>query len=133
MIRELVPVSSSALLTISSTHTGGFFTGQTGNTYSLGVSNNSLAGPTVGAVTVTELTPNGLTFVSMAGNGWYCSSNVCARSDVLAPGAAYPPLTLVVDVSSNAPASLVNQATVTGGGSFAAAADDLTVEGPASR
>ena len=130
VIRELVPVSSSALLTISSTHTGGFFTGQTGNTYSLGVSNNSLAGPTVGAVTVTELTPNGLTFVSMAGNGWYCSSNVCARSDVLAPGAAYPPLTLVVDVSSNAPASLVNQATVTGGGSFAAAADDLTVVAP---
>jgi len=130
VIRELVPVSSSALLTISSTHTGGFFTGQTGNTYSLGVSNNSLAGPTVGAVTVTELTPNGLTFVSMAGNGWNCSSNVCARSDVLAPGAAYPPLTLVVDVSSNAPASLVNQATVTGGGSFAAAADDLTVVAP---
>jgi uncharacterized repeat protein (TIGR01451 family) len=69
-------------------------------------------------VTVTENAPSGLTLVSMAGTGWTCPSpgNTCNRSDALAPGASYPGITVTVNVATNAPSQLENQASVTGGG-----------------
>ncbi len=42
------------------------------------------------------------------------------RSDSLAPGASYPPVTVTVNVSANAPAQSTAQVTVSGGGSAAA-------------
>jgi hypothetical protein len=40
----------------------------------------------------------------------------CTRSESLAPGAGYPPITVIVNVSTNAASSLTNVATVSGGG-----------------
>ncbi len=40
----------------------------------------------------------------------------CSRSDPLAPGASYPPLTLTVNVSANPPQTVVNVVSFTGGG-----------------
>jgi uncharacterized repeat protein (TIGR01451 family) len=126
-IRVLVPVATHALLSIASTHSGNFLLGQTGATYSVVVSNNALAGPTSGMVTVAETVPTGLTLVSMSGAGWNCSGAACVRSDALNPGASYPPITVTVNVAANAPLAVTNGVGVSGGGSIAANASDVTI------
>lgn len=120
------------LLGISLTHSGTFTQGQTGVTYTITVSNSISAGPTTGAVTVTETVPVGLTLVSMSGTGWSCSGNVCSRADALTIGASYPPITVVMNVSSTAPAQVTNQVSVSGGGSPSATASDPTTIVPAA-
>src|SRR5205814_1050065 len=104
-------------LTIAKTHSGNFTPGQIGATYTLTVSNGG-AGPTSGTVTVTDTLPSGLTATGLAGSGWTCTlaTLTCTRSDVLAAGASYPPITLTVNVAANAPPSITNVAVVAGGG-----------------
>lgn len=122
-IRMLVPAGARALLSVSLTLSDSFAPAQTGATYSIVVSNAAAAGPTAGAVSVTNLVPPGLTLVSMAGQGWTCGSAVCTRSDALAAGAVYPPIAVTVNVATNPPAQVDNIVTVTGGGSPAASAE----------
>ena len=103
-------------LTISKSHTGNFFQGQTGATYTITVSNIG-SGATSGTVTVSDALPTGLTATAISGTGWSCDTlTFCTRSDALAPAASYPAITLTVNVSSTAPASVTNTATVSGGG-----------------
>jgi uncharacterized repeat protein (TIGR01451 family) len=110
-------VSSAPDLTISKSHTGSFTQGQTGAAYSITVSNAGTAA-TSGTVTVADTVPTGLTAVSIAGGGWTCTqpAGPCTRSDALATAGAYPSLTVTVNVASNAPASVTNTGTVSGGG-----------------
>ena len=110
-------------LTIRKTHNGSFTQGQAGAVYSLLVSNSG-PGPSSGPVTVTESLPAGLTLVSMVGQGWTCGATTCTRSDTLAAGASWPAITATVNVASNAPAQVINQASVTGG---ATASDPTTI------
>ncbi|HET8947707.1 MAG TPA: hypothetical protein VFQ07_12065, partial [Candidatus Polarisedimenticolia bacterium] len=114
-------------LQIVKSHSGNFTAGQTGANYFVVVSNIG-SGPTFGMVTVTELRPPPLTLVSMAGPGWSCpaSGNTCNRSDALAPGAAYPPVTVTVNVASNSYTPVVNEADVSGGGAPDAFSTDST-------
>ena len=107
-------IVASPDLTIAKTHTGNFFAGQTGVVYSVVVSNSGQAS-TSGVVTVTEVPPAGLSSVTLSGTGWACIGLSCTRSDVLAPGVSYPPIVVTANVDINAPASLVNQANVSGG------------------
>src|SRR5262245_4216682 len=102
-------------LTLTKTHTGSFTQGQSGAVYTLTVSNSG-ASSTVGTVTVTDTLPAGLTATALSGTGWACTLATlsCNRSDVLA-AASYPAITLTVDVSAAAPASVTNVATVSGG------------------
>ncbi len=116
--------SYPALLTITKYHTTGMALGQQGATYTITVSNAVTALPTNGTVTVTDSLPTGLTLVSMTGSGWSCASTMCTRSDVLAAGTSYPPITITVNVAANAVSPLVNTATVMGGGSASASASD---------
>jgi len=69
-------------------------------------------------VTVVDLLPPSLTATAMTGTGWTCflATLTCTRSDVLAFGASYPPITLTVNVSSTAPGIVSNTAGVAGGG-----------------
>jgi uncharacterized repeat protein (TIGR01451 family) len=115
------PVSN---LNISVTHAGDFIQGQSGASYTLTVSNLSGASSTTGFVTVTDAIPSGMTLMSMAGSGWTCIGNACSRSDSLAAGASYPPITLTLVVSANAASPQINQATVSGGGSISSSATD---------
>jgi hypothetical protein len=115
------------VLTISKSHVGDFAVGDSGDTYTVTVSNTAGAGPTSGTVTVTDAVPPGLTLDSMVGTGWTCESNSCTRSDVLAAGASYPAITVTVDVASDATSPQVNSVTVSGGGSASATATDSTV------
>lgn len=104
-------------LTISKSHTGDFTQGQTGATYTVTVSNGGGASSS-NTVTVTDNLPAGLTATAIAGSGWSCTLGTltCSRSDVLAGGGSYPPITVTVNVSSTAPATVTNQATVSGVG-----------------
>jgi uncharacterized repeat protein (TIGR01451 family) len=123
-------------MTVSKQHAGAingaFFQGETGATYSIFVSNNgNLA--TIGAVSVVDTLPaTGLTATDISGTGWSCTLNnlTCTRSDVLAPGAAYPGITVTVNVASDAPDHVFNLATVSGGGEVNTGNDfaqDLTI------
>jgi uncharacterized protein (TIGR03437 family) len=104
-------------LAISKTHTGSFTQAQNGATYTIAVSNAGGV-PTTAPVTVVDTLPNGLSAAGIAGTGWSCvpATLTCTRSDALAAAASWPPISVSVNVASNAPASLTNIATVSGGG-----------------
>ncbi len=123
---------------MTSTHPGSFRQGDSADAYTLTVSSAATGGPSTGTVTVADTLPPGLTPVEMTGDGWTCSlapvtlpptssgrnappntyepRPACQRSDPLAPGSAYPPVTLRVAVANNAQPSVTNTATASGGG-----------------
>src|SRR5262245_37400354 len=105
-------------LTISKTHVGNFFQGQTGATYTVTVSN--LAGTaSLGTTTVTDTIPAGLTLTGLNGGAsWACTvaTATCTSTLSVAPGNNYPAITVTVNVAANAPPSVTNTATLSGGG-----------------
>lgn len=119
-------VAPPPVLTISKTHVGNFTEGESGATYTITVSNTAGAGPTNGTVTVMDTLPPGLILDSMAGTGWTCVANSCTRGDALAGGGSYPPITVTVEVASDATSPQINSVTVSGGGSASATATDST-------
>jgi CSLREA domain-containing protein/uncharacterized repeat protein (TIGR01451 family) len=104
-------------LTVIKTHTGTFTQGDSGKTYTITVTNSGLAA-TSASVSVVDTLPVGLTATAMTGAGWTCTlgTSTCTRSDVLAAAASYPAITLTVNVSVGAAASVTNIVTVSGGG-----------------
>lgn len=109
-------------LTITKTHSGSFTPGQIGATYTLTVTNVGSIG-TTGMVTVTDILPSGspapLTVTGIQGNNWSCTGGaapVCTTSNSLGSGVSYPVITVTVNVAANPPASIINTATVSGGG-----------------
>jgi uncharacterized repeat protein (TIGR01451 family) len=98
-------------------HTGNFRQGDNNDTYTIIVTNIGTAG-TVGTITLVDSLPAGLTASAISGPGWTTdlSTLTCSRAESLAPGMAYPPLTLVVNIATNAGLSLTNVAIVSGGG-----------------
>lgn len=115
-------IAPAADLAISKTHVGNFTQGDPNDEYTIAVVN---IGPayTVGTVSVVDALPAGLTAVDMSGPGWTATLTnlTCTRFDSLAPGASYPPITLTVSVATNAPASVTNTASVSGGGDVSSA------------
>jgi uncharacterized repeat protein (TIGR01451 family) len=116
--------SNPPSLSVAIAHTGNFTQGQQNATYTLTVTNKSGASSTNGTVYVNEILPPSLTVVSMAGTDWVCSAYSCSRSDALGGGSSYQPITVTVNVSSTAPASVVNMVAVSGGGSGASVASN---------
>ncbi len=114
---EVLPGIAGADLTVSKTHSGSFIQGQTGASYAIVVTNVGGA-PTTGTVTVADTLPLGMTATAMNGSGWTCNVNSlsCTRSDALATGSSYPSITLKVNVANNAPSTVTNFVTVSGGG-----------------
>jgi uncharacterized repeat protein (TIGR01451 family) len=129
-------IVAPANLSITKTHTGEFERRETG-TYTITVSNNAGAGPTLGTVTVVDTLPpvnHTLVPTAISGAGWTCDLGTltCTRSDVLVPGASYPPITLTVNVPKNIRANVTNSATVSGGGdpNSHTATDPTHIDGP---
>lgn len=117
-------------LVIASSHVGNFTQGDSGKSYRVTVRN---AGglPTSGMITATDTLPSGLTATAISGNGWACDLGTltCTRSDVLGASSSFPAITIIVNVAANAPSSVSNVATVSGGGESNAGNDtasDLT-------
>ncbi len=115
------------VLSIAKTHSGNFFQGQSGATYTIQVTNNG-PGSTAGTVTVTDTLPTSLTATGMAGTGWTCTLTnwTCTRSDGLPAGQSYPPITVTVNVAPSAPSTVTNMASASGGGAAIASANDPT-------
>ncbi len=110
-------ITSFPDLVISLAHSGSFTQGDSGDAYTITVTNNGTA-PTVGQVSVIAVLPAGLTATEISGAGWATDLGTltCTRSESLAPGTGYPPITVIVNVSTNAASSLTSVATVSGGG-----------------
>ncbi len=129
-------IQQAADLNAASSHTGSFVQGDTGDTYTLTVADvdgpnaATTGGPALGLVSVTDSLPWGLTATGMSGPGWTCRVDAltCYRTDTLAAGSSYPPVTLTVNVAANAPASVTNSVTVSGGG-MTSGADSSTSAG----
>jgi uncharacterized protein (TIGR03437 family) len=104
-------------LTLSVAHSGTFSADSTDSTFTLTVRNSGDRATTT-AVNVVDTLPAGLTATAISGSGWTCtlSTLTCSRPDSVAAATAYPPITLSVRVAANAPASVTNNASVTGGG-----------------
>ena len=115
-------------LTIAKSHTGNFTQGQTGAQYSITVTNAGSASTNGTTVTVTDTLPTGLTATAITGTGWTCvlGTLTCTRTTVLTAGSSYPLITLTVTVANNAPASVTNSVTVSGGGQIYTANDTAT-------
>ncbi|WP_028544641.1 S-layer homology domain-containing protein [Paenibacillus taiwanensis] len=111
-----VTITAIPDLTLSKTHTGNFKQGQTNASYTLTASNIGAAA-TSGLVKVTDTLPPGLIAKSISGAGWTCTVGTvtCTRSDALAGGGQYPPITLLVDVNG-VPSTAINRAEISGGG-----------------
>ncbi len=106
------------ILLLTDTHIGAIYQGQTNASYSLLVKN--IGGSTnVGMVTVTEKPPTGLIVTALTGTGWSCSvaTLICSRTDPIAAGQTYPPITVTGTIAGNASGSVTNLATVAGAGS----------------
>jgi uncharacterized repeat protein (TIGR01451 family) len=108
-------------LTILKSHTGSLTGGST-IPFTISVANVGSA-PTDGStVKVTDTLPSSgfSSVVSASGDGWRCDvdglSVTCTRSDVLAPGATYPPITVSAKIQPVPPMTLCNTAFVSGGG-----------------
>jgi uncharacterized repeat protein (TIGR01451 family) len=105
------------------------FTVGSNATFTLAVSNiGQLA--TSGTVTVEDILPAGLTFVSAVGTGWTCSgtsSVSCTRSNALAAGSAYPNIVITVTPTPPATPSITNTSSVSGGGDVSPANNSSTV------
>ena len=114
---DVAPVGGTTDLTVSVAHTGSFTQGSTGKTYSI-VVRSAGRSATSGQITVTDSLPSGLTATGLSGTGWACSlgSLTCTRSDSLAGNSNAPAITLTVNVDAGAPTSVINSATVSGGG-----------------
>src|ERR1051325_10705841 len=110
-------MASVADLAIFQTHSGSFTQADVGDTYTLTVTNLGAAA-TVGTVTMTDALPAGLTATAIGGSGWTgnLGTMTCTRSDALAAGARYPPITGTGNVATNGPAGVTNTALVSGGG-----------------
>lgn len=95
----------------------GFVAGING-TYTLTVSNAGPA-PTSGTITVTDVLPAGLTYVSATGTGWTCGNAAgtvtCTSNAAIAANAAGNPITLTVLPSAAAAPNVTNTASVSGG------------------
>jgi exo-1,4-beta-D-glucosaminidase len=117
-------IGPAADLNAASSHSGSFTQGDKADHYTLTVPNvdgpnaPATGGPSLGLVSLADTLPWGLTATAMSGTGWTCdvAAVTCYRSDPLAAGSSYPPVKLTVSVAANAPKSVTNSVTVSGGG-----------------
>jgi uncharacterized repeat protein (TIGR01451 family) len=109
----VIPLGSPDL-GITITHTGDFSVGDQ-DVYNLTIANSGLM-PTAGTVTLIDILPAGLDYISAAGPGWTCSASgqrvICTNPGPISPGVPST-LDISVRVGSAAIPGVTNLATVT--------------------
>jgi exo-1,4-beta-D-glucosaminidase len=136
-IASPTPIVGVPGLTADNAVDGAFRQGDTGDRYEITVMNVGAA-PTNGSaatpITATVTVSAGQTIGALQGSGWTCHldaitapqaepADTCYRSDVLAgENGEEPPITVVVSVAGNAPATGTETVRVDGGGSVGGAA-----------
>jgi exo-1,4-beta-D-glucosaminidase len=114
----VTPITGPANLTADDALAGAFRQGDAADRYQVTVVNQG-AGATTGPVVAAFQVPAGERPVALYGSGWTCSVAAarCTSSEVVVgENGEAPPITLVVRVASDAPPSLVQKVTVSGGG-----------------
>jgi uncharacterized repeat protein (TIGR01451 family) len=99
---------------------GNFSSGQTNASYTITVSNKG-NGPTSGTVTVAD-PPTGFNITAISGPGWGgCTpaTPTCTRSDSLAAGQSFPPITVTGNVTASNGTPVTIPVTLSGGGTSA--------------
>src|SRR5260370_4271836 len=86
------------------------------------------AAATTAPVTVTATLTTGATATAITGSGWNCtlSTLTCTRSDTLAASATYPAIAVRLSYDLS-PGSVVQTATVSGGGEVNTANDTVSL------
>lgn len=119
-------------LAIAESHTGTFTAGSDGM-FSISVSNaasGATAGPSGGAITVTDTLPAAFSFVSASAPGWSCGAAAqvvtCTSSSPLSPGTAAASIALQVAVNANASGAISNSVSVSAFGDTNAANDSAS-------
>ena len=105
-------------LTINKSHAGNFIQGQAGAAYTITVSNSG-GSATSGTVTVTDFVAGGPDADRDCGDGLDVhvdDARPAPGTRRSPPARVILPITVTVNVAGNAPASLTNTATVSGGG-----------------
>ena len=127
---DRTPISVTADLSVTKSHTGAFRQGGTG-LYTITVRNVGGVA-TSGLITVVDTLPTGLSATGFSGTAsWSCSlgaTPTCTRTNVVNANATST-LALTVSVASNAPAAVTNTVTISGGNELNTAnntATDLT-------
>jgi uncharacterized repeat protein (TIGR01451 family) len=110
--------TSAPDVAISKAFSGVVAPGQTAG-YTITVSNVGDAASR-GEVVVTDPMPSTVSFGPPTGNGWTCVQDpnfevTCRRSDSLAPGATWPPITIAGTILSVPGGGLINTSMVSGG------------------
>src|SRR2546428_625769 len=85
------------------------------------------AAATSGTTSVTDTLPGGLVPTGASGSGWICATVgqtvTCTTTAGVAGSAAFPAISITVNVAQSAPASVTNTTTVSGGGEVNTAND----------
>ncbi len=123
-------------LMIVKTHTATFTPGTNG-TYIITI-NDAGTASTTGTITVTDVLPAGLTYVSGVGTSWSCANSsqtvTCTNPGPISGGGTAPTLAITVAVASTVTGSLSNTATVASPGettgSNSTSTDTMTVNPP---
>jgi uncharacterized repeat protein (TIGR01451 family) len=107
------PAAFSAMINVFQ---GKYSNGEQNAGYQIIVSNTGSVA-TSGQVTVVD-PPTGFTVTAIAGSGWACtlSTTTCTRSDALAGGAEYPPITVNGNVTAANGSSVSISLMISGGG-----------------
>jgi len=96
-----------------------FTAGQKGVVYTVTAANVGST-PSSGVFTVTDTLDPNLAYVSGTGSGWTCSATgqvvTCNTSAVIGAEATAPPITITVNVTTTAPATVTNKISIAGGG-----------------
>jgi uncharacterized repeat protein (TIGR01451 family) len=125
-----IDVEHNPDLVVASAHSpASFKQGDTGDTYTVTVTNIGDKATNGSTVTVVDGLSPGLTATAVGGTGWTCSTPPilsCTRSDALAAGASYPVITVTVNVSFTAQSRETNVVQVSGGGEANTANDTTT-------
>ncbi|HEX8099334.1 MAG TPA: sortase [Actinomycetota bacterium] len=123
---DFVSAAGAADLSLDKSHTGNFVGGQQG-TYDFAVANDG-SGAATGPVIVSDTLPAGLSYASFSGSGWDCSAVgqdvTCTHATDLAAGGSSS-FSITVDVASDAPASVTNEAVVSSDSPDADASNNL--------
>jgi hypothetical protein len=122
------PVPAEPRWSVSISDSGAFSRGKKSATLAVNISNSGTAAASDGVmVRVTT----GFKLVLVSGANWNCSGSQCTRSDSLAPGASYPPITVTVSVDPNSTSPVSTSAMVLGGGTAGGmVTDSAVVTGP---
>jgi large repetitive protein len=142
-VNQLTPAANTTVhvpdLTLSKQHNPSFLAG--GNTtFTLVASNVSTASTDGTPVTVTDTFPSGIagfdSISNAGGPGWNCNiaslTLTCIRTDVLAGGQSYPPILVDAHLHDPLAPTVINQASVSGGGDESPVNNQATDSGGAT-